>query len=316
MVVYQDPWDTPPQSDPGSDTTAPAPSPSSPTQNNGPCPDGKIRNYKGECEDRCPDGYARNGAGECIELFPNTNAPDRNTGGCGHNQRWDEATGRCVSRNDSDDDFSPSSRPSPFNPRTQPYQFTPFTPPPKTPFEIDLQAQIDDFLKNWDKSIPYTDEVIRNQKTNAFRASFGRTNANKAGIEADAIERGVLRSTGTDRRLDLARNVADSAYSAATRDIDDTATQSNFKARTENRLAALDRAQRHLESEREYLLAAETNDFRRQDGLAKMAFAYYGLEQERWALTQSLNNSNFQFGKTMDWNKLLLEWQVANGIGA
>jgi len=206
-----------------------------------------------------------------------------------------------------------------FNPQTPKYEFTPWSRPPKTPFENDLEGQIKGFMDGWDKSVPYTPEVIRNQKTNAFRASFGRTGINQEAVEADAIRRGGLRSTGTDRRLDSARRGAETNYSQADRAIDDTATQSNDAARFRNRTAALDRAQAHLNSEREYLLSSESNDFRRQEGLAKLALAYYGLEQERWSLTQQINNSNYQFDKglsaTQDWNRILLQWQIANGIG-
>jgi len=203
---------------------------------------------------------------------------------------------------------------APFKPSTPPYQFKPWTPPPQTPFEINLQGQISDFLKNWNTDVPYTPEVIQNQQTDAFRNSYGRVGTNKAAIEADAIRRGVLRSSGTDRRVDAVSRDAQSAYAQADRGITNTATQENFQARFNNRTAALDRAQKMLDSQREYLLASETNDFRRQQGLAQLAFGYYGLEQERWSLTQQLNNSNYQFGGTMDWNKLLLQWQILNGI--
>lgn len=205
-----------------------------------------------------------------------------------------------------------------FNPTTKPYEFTPWQRPPKTPFENDLEAQIKGFMEGWDKTVPYTPEVIRNQKTDAFRASFGRNNLNQEAVEADAIRSGRFRSTGTDRRLDSARRGAETNYAQADRAIDDTATQANDVARFRNRTAALDRAQAHLNSEREYLLASETNDFRRQQGLAQLALAYYGLEQERWALTQQINNSNYQFNTNLnaqqDWNRLLLQWQIAQGL--
>ena len=173
-------------------------------------------------------------------------------------------------------------------------------------------------MEGWDKTVPYTPEVIRNQKTDAFRASFGRNNLNQEAVEADAIRSGRLRSTGTDRRIDSARRGAETNYAQADRAIDDTATQANDAARFRNRTAALDRAQAHLNSEREYLLSSESNDTARQQGLAQLALAYYGLEQERWALTQQINNSNYQFNTNLnaqqDWNRLLLQWQIAQGL--
>lgn len=271
----------------------------------------------------CPQGagWVRNGKGECVELWPGGSNPGGN--GCGPGKKWDEATQRCVADTGSSGGTGGSggsggTRVTAFNPTTPKYEFTPWQRPPKTPFENDLEAQIKGFMEGWDKTVPYTPEVIRNQKTDAFRASFGRNNLNQEAVEADAIRSGRLRSTGTDRRIDSARRGAETNYAAADRAIDDTATQANDAARFRNRTAALDRAQAHLNSEREYLLSSESNDFRRQQGLAQLALAYYGLEQERWALTQQINNSNYQFNTNLnaqqDWNRLLLQWQIAQGL--
>ncbi len=205
---------------------------------------------------------------------------------------------------------------APFNPKSKPYEFEPWTPPTPTPFAVDLEKQLSDFMSNWSTDVPYTDPVVSNMKTNAFLATKGRTPAELRSIKADAIRRGVLRSTGTDQRIDAKTNAANAAYAGAERGIENSATMGNFEARTQNRLAALDRAQRHVDSEREYLMASEMNHFNRQEGLAKLALAYYSLEQQRWELTQQLNSSKYQFDKSSDWNKTLLEYQILNGIGA
>ena len=264
----------------------------------------------------CPDGQhwepSEQGGGRCVP--DSTGPPTTQTSDCPPHYKRD-ANGDCQWDGGGPARApAPGSGTTPFKPSTPPYQFKPWTPPPQTPFEINLQGQISDFLKNWNTDVPYTPEVIQNQQTDAFRNSYGRVGTNKAAIEADAIRRGVLRSSGTDRRVDAVSRDAQSAYAQADRGITNTATQANFQARFNNRTAALDRAQKMLDSQREYLLASETNDFRRQQGLAQLAFSYYGLEQERWSLTQQLNNSNYQFGGTMDWNKLLLQWQILNGI--
>lgn len=208
----------------------------------------------------------------------------------------------------------------PFKPQSKPYEFEPWTPPTPTPFAQDLQKQLSEFLNGWNTDVPYTDPVVSNMKTNAFLATKGRTAQEKRAVEADAIRRGVFRSTGTDRRLDARSNAADAAYAGAERGIENTATIGNYEARTQNRLAALDRAQRHVDSEREYLMASEMNHFARQEGLAKLALAYYSLEQQRWELTQQLNSGKYQFDKNFDynssWNKTLLEWEILNGVTA
>lgn len=205
---------------------------------------------------------------------------------------------------------------SPFNPTTPKYEFKPWKPPAQTPFEKSLEEQLNEFLGNWDKSVPYTPEVVRNMKTDAFKTSFGRTNVNREAIESDAARRGVMNSTGTDRRLDLQRANAEGNFAGAERDITNTSTVANFQAQMTNRLAALDRAQAHVNAEREFLMASEMNDFARQEKLAQIALAYYNLEQQRWGLTQQLNLSKTQFNQNLDWHKLLLEWQIANGLTA
>jgi len=205
---------------------------------------------------------------------------------------------------------------SPFNPTTPKYEFKPWKPPAQTPFEKSLEEQLNEFLGNWDKSVPYTPEVIRNMKTDAFKTSFGRTNANREAIESDAARRGVMNSTGTDRRLDLQRANAEGNFAGAERDITNTSTVANFQAQMTNRLAALDRAQAHVNAEREFLMASEMNDFARQEKLAQIALAYYNLEQQRWGLTQQLNLSKTQFNQNLDWQKILLQWQIANGLTA
>lgn len=179
----------------------------------------------------------------------------------------------------------------------------PWAAPAKTPFELELEQQLRDFMGNWKDDVPFTDSVIGNLKTDAFRATKGRSLAEQRAIEADSIRRGVLRSTGTDRRLDAQRNEASSQYAAAERGIETTATQANFQARTANRLAALDRAEQHVNAEREFLMTNEMNHFARQQGMNQLALAYYSIQNQRFMLKMQLDNSNYQFDKSFDWQK-------------
>lgn len=193
-------------------------------------------------------------------------------------------------------------------------KFDPWVPPAQTPFEADLEKQLKDFLDNWDKSVPFTDQVVTNLKTNAFKDSFGRVTANKNAIDADAVQRGIYRSTPRDNRIDAMVHGADSNFTTASRNIDTTAAQQNFQAQMTNRLAALDRAQAHVDKEREYLMTSEMNQFARQSKLAELALAYYTLSQQRWAIQKQLDQAKYQFDTGLNWEKTKFEYDMLNGL--
>lgn len=196
------------------------------------------------------------------------------------------------------------------------FKFEPWTPPAQTPFEADFEAKLKEFMDNWDKTVPFTDSVISNLKTNAFKSTFGRVSANKAAIDADAAAKGTLRSTPTDRRIDNMIQAADSTFADSSRNIDTTAAQQNFQAQMTNRLAALDRAQQHIDAEREYLMTSEMNQFARQSKLADLALAYYNLAQQRWQIQQQLNAAKYQFDASLDWSKQQYAYNMAQGASA
>lgn len=265
----------------------------------------------------CPQGpgWARNGSGECIELFPGDDDP--NTNGCGPNQHWDEAQKRCVNGPKSESTSTTSSSNTSSTPsQTAPAPFEKWVPPAKTPFEIDFEKQLQDFLNNWDKAVPYTDSVVANLKTNNFKSAYGRAGANRDAADADAISRGVFRSSGRDRRIDSINQSADETFSTGEREIDNTATQANFQAQMTNRLAALDRAQQHVDREREYLMTSEMNQFARQSKLAELALAYYQIAAQKSMLQSQLNQSKYQFDTSLDWAKTQFEWDMLNQTGA
>lgn len=247
------------------------------------CPEGQtFDNPTQKCLPMCPEGQARNGAGDCVDLGLGGGKPD--DGGPGGGK-------------------SPIT-PAPASPK--PYEWKDWVPPAKTPFELNLEEELSAFLKGAGTDVPFTPQVVQNMKTSAHRAATGTAIQDKNAIEADAIQRGVYRASHTGDRLDTARRAQESTYAQAARETDITAAIQNDMAIYRNKTAALDRAQAHVNAERDYLLSSQMADFERQKGMADVSIAYYNLEQQRWALQNQFSLSKYG----IDMNKASADLQA------
>lgn len=258
------------------------------------CPDGQIFNGMFGCVDECPDGQARNGEGDCVDLGLDSGGGSGGSGGSGSGGGGRRPT-------------------TPFDPPA-PYEMEPWNAPAPTPLDLRLGSEIDSMLGDWDKRVPYTDKVITNQKASAFRSAHGRDTANRNAINADAILRGVFGSDHTGDRQDNMRRGADSQYAEGVRDIENNAAVQNDAAMFRNRTAAIDRAQQHVDNERNFLLTSEMSHFQRQQGLAEISLAYYRLAQERWALENNLGYNYAALGQNQSQFDSGMNWQVLQAL--
>lgn len=130
----------------------------------------------------------------------------------------------------------------------------------------------------------YTPEVIANMKGALQEATAGKLKGTQEAIKADQVARGMFRSGETGARLDAARNAAAGSYTSGVRDI----LMKKVDADMQDKLNALDRAQKWLDDLRQYSLSADMNNIQREQLKANIALAYAKLHQDRDSLQAQL----------------------------
>jgi len=135
-------------------------------------------------------------------------------------------------------------------------------------------ARIQSALGGWDAS------TLERMKGQVFGAAMGRKAAGLESMSDDLLSRGLARSgIGAEGAIAL-ENQAQQAYTGGVTNI--------MIKEVEFKMAALDKAQKHLDSLRDYIVSRESNAIQREIGLAQIKLGYTKIEAERDMLTQEL----------------------------
>lgn len=122
----------------------------------------------------------------------------------------------------------------------------------------------------------YSQPVVDSMKADLFRATEGRRAAGSARLKEDAAGRGRFRQPFAGREVGELERHMGAEYGAGVRQI----LQKKAEADYEDRVAALDRAQKWLDSQRQYIIATEQNARERDRLLAEIALGYARIDSE------------------------------------
>ena len=142
-----------------------------------------------------------------------------------------------------------------------------------TDFEGIIRNHILTAMKGFDA--PTLDRM----KGQVFSAAMGRKAAGLESVNEDLVSRGLARSgIGAEAAIDL-ENKAQAEYTGGVTNI--------MIKEVDYKMQALDRAQKHLDSLRDYIVSRESNAIQREIGLAqiKVAYAKIAAEKENLQLT-------------------------------
>lgn len=118
--------------------------------------------------------------------------------------------------------------------------------------------------------VPFSQDVLERQKAALFAATQGQAGAAQDTINRDLIRRGVFRSgIAADAEQGLQR-AALQQYGQGVNAAQIEGAKENYQAR----MNALDRAQKHLDSYRQYILQKEMNETERQKALDTIKLGY------------------------------------------
>lgn len=156
--------------------------------------------------------------------------------------------------------------------------------------ESSLQSGLSEMLQS---EGPFNDQVVQNLRSQARMDAYAPVEGQIRQSDDDAVQRGLFRSGIPLDQQRQAREGAAARYSQATTQIENNAVLQNHQAR----LGALDRAQKWLDSKRQWILANETNALNRELGLKQVALGYARIQAESSALDRQLSQSNYQFNQ-------------------
>jgi hypothetical protein len=130
----------------------------------------------------------------------------------------------------------------------------------------------------------YSDEVVAGMKGGLKSATSGQAKANIDAIEQDAARRGMFRSGVTGKRTDTVRRAAASDYTKGVQGIQQEKATADFQ----DKIMALDRGQKWLDSMRDYSLRSDLTELQKEQLHANIALGYANLEAERERLSKTL----------------------------
>jgi hypothetical protein len=177
-----------------------------------------------------------------------------------------------------------------------------------TPGSLSVEGEMEKLLKGGitGQIGSASDAATQAQLAQAFQAAEGRRQAASEQINADAISRGLSRSSVPSGLQAQASRDAGAQYTQAARDI----AINQSKQQYQDRLSALDRAQKMLDSKRQEVLTRERNAIDRDAQMAQISLAYAKIDQERQMLSQQLSAQSSMLGQQNQyavdqWNRAL-----------
>lgn len=157
----------------------------------------------------------------------------------------------------------------------------------------DVSSMISDYLKGVIQGgqTRYSPDVVDRMKSEAKSAAMGSARAARESTSYDLVRRGMFQSPAGNRPMDEINRRAEASYSGAVNQIQIQKTNADF----EDRMGALDRAQRWLDQLRSYTLGLEGLAADREKAQAAIALGYARLDQERAALQAQMGLQERQF---------------------
>lgn len=145
-----------------------------------------------------------------------------------------------------------------------------------------IQTELNAILAGQD--LPFGPEQLARQKQALFAATQGQAQAGQDAINRDLIRRGVLRSgVAAEANAGLQRAALQS-YGQGVNTAQIEGAKENYNAR----MGALDRAQKHLDSYRSYILQKEMNEIERQKALDTIKLGYARIAADQSMLDKQL----------------------------
>ena len=151
------------------------------------------------------------------------------------------------------------------------------------------------------EDLPWNADQIGRTKQELFETVQGRKKAALGNIDRDAVRRGIYRSGIAAEQAGETERQASSTYAQGSRAVDSQAVTENYQAR----MAGMDRAQKYLDSLREYWLKRDANDIARQSALAQIQLGYARIDSDRWQLQQQLAQNQSQFDESLWWTQIM-----------
>lgn len=156
----------------------------------------------------------------------------------------------------------------------------------------------------------YTPGVVERMKGGLLSATRGQEQTNARAIEEDAVRRGMYRSGQTGKRLDEARRAGAQQYTEGVNKIQTDKVNADFT----DKLAGMDRAQKYLDSLRDYSLRSDLTAIEREKLAASTALGYANLAMEKERLSSQMELAYSQLG----WDReklnttLAANWDITN----
>lgn len=154
---------------------------------------------------------------------------------------------------------------------------------PGSDVEKQIWEHINDLLSG--KTDPFSDERVRQMKGQAFQAGKGQEKNRLRALDEDLIGTGLYRSGVRARGRDDIRRDTSATYTGQVTGI----LMQQEVARYQARLDGLDRARNWLNDQRNYLLAKEDNEIKRQVGMAQIQLGYARIAAEERMLQAQLS---------------------------
>jgi hypothetical protein len=160
--------------------------------------------------------------------------------------------------------------------------------PPQAGLDMDLQNQIDGFLKDAlsGQNKRFSPETLQQMKDQVFAATEGGRKKAVDAANSDALHRGLFRSGIPIDAQMQAQSDASSAYSKGVTDININAANAEY----DDKNAALDRAQRSLTEKRSYLLQLDHNSMERTIGEAQLRLESAKIDLARNQLDRDMSS--------------------------
>jgi hypothetical protein len=186
---------------------------------------------------------------------------------------------------------------------------------PKAGLDMDLQNQIDGYLKDVlsGQNKRFSPETLQQMKDQVFTATEGGRKKAVDQANSDALHRGLFRSGIPIDAQMQAQSDASSAYSKGVTDINTNAANAEY----DDKMAALDRAEKSLTDKRTYLLGLDHNSMERTIGeaqlrleSAKIAAAKNQLDRDM-SSKYDINQSNEQLQRDLATQQAQLQRDLA-----
>jgi hypothetical protein len=157
------------------------------------------------------------------------------------------------------------------------------------------------------KSTRFTPEVMANLDSNAREASIATARGSEDAVRQDALRRGVFQSPQVTSEIGNIERSANSDYSRAANQNRIQKVNADF----EDKMGALDRAQKWLDSQRDYIVRLDMTAAQREAALANIRLGYARIAAEERMLRASLQNNIDVAGI----NNNPLQWILPNLLG-